>query len=439
MSSLDLKSLYFFETFPELSKCLAILKSNPKAVLVSKKNILDPRNNETKNLNLYLFFKNNEVHYSWNENSNFEDFNFSEKNSFSMHDPISFQPVFIPKPWGQEIWFTGCEKRGVSLALPYKNSSEAVPLFYFFDAFQSLLLKNYPLVLVKILDPLDVEVYGDLYFEMHEQKNEVYIVTQTKSPNPSIRIGIHPEISLQYENNKETLQKDILESIENYEIVRRKIDAIFDEKRIENKIPLNDPISNELLQWWSSELPVDLRNEEIQKRKHMESFTYYLPLNVSDVVQVPTFTPHALQHGVQVVEFQTPTYERAILSFAQKVLTQKEWNTKEALQKMRFDPFQQKKLEIKFQNDFVLEEWICQFSDFCAYRVTLSSQQNYFFSKENPYHLIYTLNKDLHFLKNSLEVPMKSQECFFIPKEFQHFLVNNSSEACVFLVIFPKN
>ena len=72
-------------------------------------------------------------------------------------------------------------------------------------------------------------------------------------------------------------------------------------------------------------------SEEKNLRQEMNSFTSMHTLRVGDVISIPTYTPHALQHGVRAIEFQTPHYERQILSFAQKVLTQSDWDTESAI------------------------------------------------------------------------------------------------------------
>ena len=70
----------------------------------------------------------------------------------------------------------------------------------------------------------------------------------------------------------------------------------------------------------------------------MESFTRLLDLRVGDVVRVEPYYPHSLQHGVRVVELQTPTYERFIISFAQQVVTQDHWDSEHAIAHMSLDP-----------------------------------------------------------------------------------------------------
>ena len=69
----------------------------------------------------------------------------------------------------------------------------------------------------------------------------------------------------------------------------------------------------------------------------MYRFTALKTIRKGDVITVEPFVPHALQHGVRVVEFQTPHYERYILSFGQEVVTQDHWDTDEALKVAKLD------------------------------------------------------------------------------------------------------
>jgi hypothetical protein len=54
------------------------------------------------------------------------------------------------------------------------------------------------LILLKTLNPVSEDVIGDLYYEMHEKKWEVYVVTeidQTAWPSGTgiIKAGLHPD------------------------------------------------------------------------------------------------------------------------------------------------------------------------------------------------------------------------------------------------------
>ena len=85
--------------------------------------------------------------------------------------PWHLQAVHIAKPWGQEIWYTGMEVRGVSRVV---SATGSTPLDWAIAVSREHVLGNHQqLNLLKILDPLPDEVFGDLYFELHEQKREV--------------------------------------------------------------------------------------------------------------------------------------------------------------------------------------------------------------------------------------------------------------------------
>ncbi len=228
----------------------------------------------------------------------------------NLSSPMPLSPVHIPKPWGQEIWYTGIEERGVS-------EIQGVPLAWLLDLFGNLLSGNTDApILLKILDPLPEENLGDLYFELHEKKTEVYVVTRIDEQAweggvGGIRYGFNQD-RMQEFSSREEFHEAYLDAVEEYKAVRDQIDA-------------GD--SNEHL------------NETEERLRHaMYEFTAMHPLHVGDVVRVKPFVPHSLQHGVRVVEFQTPHYERHILSFGQKVLTQDGWDTVEAVSMARDDP-----------------------------------------------------------------------------------------------------
>lgn len=227
----------------------------------------------------------------------------------SNHDPVKLQPVTIPKPWGQEIWFSAIEARGESQVL---LDGEPTPL--------SRYLKHYPeatdgaeLLLLKILDPSAEPVLGELYFEVHEEKEEIYVVThidRTAWPDGvgEIRFGMNQD-TRSSAGDDDTFRAQFRDAVAAYEDIRRRIDSG------EN----------------------GLHHAEQDRRAAMEALTQRMPLSEGDVIHVPCWTPHALRHGVRVVEFQTPTYERYIISSTQQVLTQKHWDTELAVRNMHLD------------------------------------------------------------------------------------------------------
>jgi len=297
------------------------------------------------------------------------DFKFSSHLSENeMSSALELKPIYIPKPWGQEIWYSGIESRGISKIQIKKNS---VPLSWFLAAFPYLVfgkkLATKDPILLKILDPHKEPVKGDLYYELHREKNEVYIVTSMSRSKGRIKIGIDQNKFSQYQSRPETFKAEFLSAILDYEKVRREIDLCIDS---------NHEISSRLI----------LQEESL--RKNMDSFCGFLDLNIGDVVSVPTQTPHALQHGVQVVEFQTPTYERLIISFAQKVLTQPHWDTEKAFENINLTPFQHSKLNILSKTSKILKELVCEFSDFKVVRWTIKANTKVQISLKPFYRII---------------------------------------------------
>jgi len=113
----------------------------------------------------------------------------------------------------------------------------------------------------------------------------------------------------------EAFLADFVATAARYEDLRRRIDSL----------AASDPLAS-------------LSEEESALRRSLEAFSHLQSVRPGDVVQVAPGIPHALQHGVRVLEFQTPVYERMILSFAQRVLTQSQWDTAAATRILRLEP-----------------------------------------------------------------------------------------------------
>ena len=275
--------------------------------------------------------------------------------SYCFGNPLALSPLAIAKPWGQEIWYTGVEARGVC-HFAADSGETPVPWLQAAVPDGALGVAGEALVLLKILDPVSEPVTGDLYFELHEEKQEVYVVTHV-DPNAwpdgtgYIRMGFHPDKLQCFEGDNDAFRDAYLHAVKSYEIVRRKIDGL----------PQGEQVA------------VELKEKEIALRGQMDGFSHLLPLRTGDVVKVPLLTPHSLQHGVRTVEFQTPVYERKILSFAQKVLTQDHWDTKEAVAQMRLHTEDEPRFETLLQQEGLLVERIVDFTDFEVRRVCLGS------------------------------------------------------------------
>jgi len=294
----------------------------------------------------------------------------------ALEKAVRLVPVEIPKPWGKEVWYTGIEARGQSQVA---DDRFKMPLPWLLALSPTMLLNNggRQVNLLKILDPLPEEVFGDLYFELHEEKQEVYVVTHVDAgawPNGkgAIRFGFDQSVRKEYDSDQ-AFRNAYLNAVAAYGEVRREIDRQLDQFRIEENVELNAPVSAAMLKRWLQRVPHALNDREVACREAMNRYTAMLPLQVGDVVKVPCLTPHALQHGVRTIEFQTPVYERKILSFAQKVLTQGHWDTEDAARLMTIGAPEMPPLAVLEDRPGLLREQVVQFDDFVVERVTLGA------------------------------------------------------------------
>ena len=300
---------------------------------------------------------------------------------------LKLEPIKIPKPWGQEIWYTGIEERGVSQVVTSEGCS---PLSWVFAVAPEQLTDNKTPVLLKILDPLPDEVLGDLYFEMHEKKQEVYVVThvdKTAWPDGegAIRFGFNQRLRATYASDK-AFKEAYLKAVRAYQKVRNEIDSV-------------SMVADE-----------ELQQKEQQLRIEMEKFSELKKIQLGDVINVPCFTPHSLQHGVRTVEFQTPVYERKILSFTQKVLTQNHWDTKEALEQVNLDVPEMESKKIVLNEKGVQVEEIVAFEDFTVQRIILNEGASLMLD-EFSYQLIFVVEGELELAGHSLT----KEECLLLP------------------------
>ena len=331
--------------------------------------------------------------------------------------PIPLLPTYIPKPWGQEIWFTGIEERGVCR---FGRSEASVPVPWL----QVILpgarggKPGEPLVLLKVLDPSAEEVTGDLYFELHEEKREVYVVTHV---DPSawpdgtgyIRYGFSAP-KLQEVGSEGEFREAYRAAVAGYEVVRREIDALPEGQAV----------------------PPGLLAQEVSLRREMESFTHLRPLRVGDVVVVPLRMPHSLQHGVRTIEFQTPVYERKILSFAQRVLTQGHWDTESAVSMMRLQPPGPETFDCLQDAGGVTVERIVDFEDFEVRRVKIEGGAQYELPDLPTYALIMMVEGRVR-LEGLVYRP---EEAFLLPAGAGPLLLSpQAPQPLVLLLALPRS
>jgi len=313
----------------------------------------------------------------------------------SLGGALSLEPISIKKPWGQEVWFTGIEARGQS-SVSVSNLNSPLPwvLSIAPERLTGGLARS--LNLLKILDPLPEEVFGDLYFELHEEKQEVYVVThidETAWPAGvgGIRFGFDEVMRQRFASDTEFKQA-FANAVSAYERVRREIDLLMDVMRNEQGLPLNEAVMASQTKAWLEHVPAALRDKEVRLRGAMDAFKGLKPLSLGDVVKVPCYTPHSLLHGVRTIEFQTPVYERQILSFAQKVLTQERWDTAAALACVQLDTPDAEPLKRLDQQPGVTVDEVVRFDDFEVWRIKLTISSAWALPEEFAYALVMGLS-----------------------------------------------
>ena len=337
---------------------------------------------------------------------------------------LLLEPVAIAKPWGREIWYTGMEARGLSAVTDGRYS---IPLAWLLGLLPEQLMGmaesgdkaavSGPRApnLLKILDPLPEPVYGDLYFELHEQKREVYVVTHVDHDAwpegvGGIRYGFDPALRAGFADEA-GFRDAYLRAVGDYRALRVELDTLIDALRLRDSVGLNEPVPAEQTRAWQAELPSGLCAREVALRAKMDAFTRMKPLRVGDVVKVPLLMPHALQHGVRAVEFQTPVYERKILSFAQKVLTQGHWDSADAVAIMAPDPEEDDNLELLGDDGLIRREQIVRFQDFEVQRVILQPRALWRLPTSTTYSLMMLVQGNVEIG----ELRLEPEQAVFLP------------------------
>ena len=326
-------------------------------------------------------------------------------------EPLQLKVLKIPKPWGYEGWYTGVEKRGVVNVIDKYGKTE---LPYALNLFKKQMLADdsESLILLKTLNPVAKKTIGDLYYELHEKKWEVYVVTEIdKTAWPSgtgiIKAGLHPdkieEYKKKYGNNwKEILLREFKSAVFEYEKTRRQIDDSQEE------------ISKELLE------------KEAKLRDKASGFVGDLPVKVGDIISFPVFQIHSLRHGIKVVEFQTPHYERLILMFAQKVLTQNHWDTEDAISKMETEVYHPPKLDCIHNSEYLNVERFSDFTQFNFDRIRITPKNTYEDQLDGRYQLLIIISGRAAVVTQSgNSINLKKEESLFFPVSMGSYLIEN--------------
>ncbi len=250
-----------------------------------------------------------------------------------------------------------------------------------------------------------------------------------------IRYGFDRARIAQYESEDEFRQA-YLDAVNAYHGVRAQIDEQLDRFRAEEGLSPTDVVPPATVESWKAQLDPELNRQEAVYRKQMNEFTALHPLHVGDVVQVKPLTPHALQHGVRVIEFQTPHYERYVLSFAQKVLTHSGWDTQTAMAKATLSATMQP------EPDPVSEEpgrhkvdIIADFEQFQVQRVALAPGASWPLSPSGTY-LVIAAVEGVSCLNDA---PLRPEQACYIPAASKPLTIANDRDTwSSVLLAMPK-
>jgi hypothetical protein len=307
-----------------------------------------------------------------------------------LNRPLKLLPAIVDKPWGREVWYTGIEARGESRVACAAGTLE---LHSYLSLAPEHLCAGRRLLLLKALESRPQPRLGELYFEIHRDKQEVYVVTDIhRGAYPDgvggVRFGINQTLRNSFANDTE-FRAAFTAAVGAYEAARRTADA-------QAQHPDDSVISD----------------AEARARDRVLEFTELRPLRCGDVLAVPAGVPHALQHGIRVIEFQTPSYERQIIYSAQKVLTQDHWDSARAIAGMQLDAPPVAAADPS-------SPVIAAFEEFTVYRASLDEATDFHLPDDLPYALCAPVQGCVALVDALGELKLTAGEAAFIPRSAQ--------------------
>ncbi len=365
----------------------------------------------------------------------------------STAEPLALEPCIVPKPWGREVWYTGIEKRGRATVrsptgeteLPYALGMFPVPIIGEDER---------PPVLLKALEPAPQPVIGDLYLEVHDKKWEVYVVldvdrTAWPEGRGRLRAGLAPAAIGRYRAQagsgwEDALGRDLVAALQAYEQVRREIDALQDAALRQLGLDPAQGVPLERQEDVARPVPPALRQAERERRAAVEAFLGSVDMPPGAVACLRPGVLHSLQHGVKVIEFQTPTYERLIAMFAQKVLTQSHWDSERAVARMDKAVFTQPPLEVVERTDGAVLERVVDFPEFTVLRLTLQPGvlHSTATAGNGAYQLLIGIGGTGELaLPDGRAWPMERETAYLLPATLGRFMVRPKEQSPLTLLI----
>lgn len=351
----------------------------------------------------------------------------------SQNRGYKLQSVQIEKPWGKEIWYTGIEERGVSQVEISNHQFVDLPILLSVLGTKGVHSPGKSPILLKILEPSPDPKKGSLYFELHEKKEEVYIVSGVNleawpSSIGKMKYGVSQERRHQFASDDEFKRVFASLCLE-YESCRKDIDNHLESIASQG---LKSATRNSKT-FRDDAVPREWREKEARLEGEIDRFVGWLDLRQGDVVKVQRRVPHSLQYGVTVVEFQTPVYERLIVTFNQRVLTQSHWDVSKAFEVMEINQPLSQHLICLEDSEQILMEQVVDFQDFDVVRMTQRSRTFKLDLAKFGHSIVFALKNKITVLGDE-EVTLASGEACFIPAASSSILVKSESDDAIWLL-----
>jgi hypothetical protein len=351
----------------------------------------------------------------------------------SLNRGYKLQPVPIEKPWGREVWYTGIEERGVSQVEISNHQYVDLPILLSALGTSGVSSPGMSPILLKILEPSPDPKTGSLYFELHEKKEEVYIVSDVNvNAWPScvgkMKYGVSQEQRSRFASDDEF--KEVFKSLcLEYENCRKDIDNYLESVASQGLKSATIPSKASR----EDAVPREWREKEAKLESEINRYVGWLDLRQGDVVKVQRRVPHSLQYGITVVEFQTPVYERLIVTFNQKVLTQSHWDVSKAFEIMEINqPLAQNLLCLEDTDQIIIEQ-VVNFQDFEVLRMTQRVGTYKLDLAKFGHSIIFALKNKITVIGDEV-VTLASGEACFIPAACSSILLESQSEDAIWLL-----
>lgn len=366
---------------------------------------------------------------------------------FTLGEPMALVPLALPRPWGREIRYTDVEAIGQAAV---KVGGSRVPLHWLLALAPRRLAagRQRHLIPFRQLQPWSHEPLGDLYFEVHERRSEVYLVTGVDEAvwpgaKAAMRFGLNPQKRARYGDDRR-FKADYLKAVRSYEQVRRAIDQRLERwgqaQGLDSSVPLRPAQYDEAL----AQVEPPLLAKELERRQVMDSFCALRSVGEGDVIRVPPGTPHSLLRGVDVIELQTSQQERQILSCNHKVMNQKPWDTEQALGHLSMDtPAQHPPKSWQVTPGIQLER-LAQVPGFSVFRLRLHAGESVSlkriqsFATQNSalhdYALLSPLVGQVHY-GHSPQSPLLGGDVHLVPAQREDLILSCSAAAQVLLTL----